>query len=161
MLRLKKIFFILKKTFASLRNDRAFTLVEMLFAFWVFTIIVFFLSPLLSVLVQHNTPAKRLQAMEWDVFSSQIKKEIRMSTKAQVVNNRLILTEDTGSITIEKYENILRRRVNNTGHEVYLQNIAEVNFTLLPNTVRIAIKDLNQKEYTINIPSFLNWSSSQ
>jgi competence protein ComGF len=131
----------------------------MLFAFLVFTIIIFFISPLLSVLVQRNTPAKRLQEMEWDIFSSQIKKEIRMSTKVQVVNNRLILTEDMGSITIEKYENILRRRVNNTGHEVLLQNIAEVNFTLLPNTVRIAIKDLNQREYMINVPSFLNWSS--
>jgi competence protein ComGF len=101
-----------------------------------------------------------MQAMEWDVFSSQIKKEIRMSTKAQVVNNRLILTEDTGSITIEKYGSILRRRVNNTGHEVYLQNIAEVNFTLLSNTVRINIKDLNRKEYMINIPSFLNWNGN-
>jgi competence protein ComGF len=131
----------------------------MLFAFLVFTIIIFFISPLLSVLVQRNTPAKRLQEMEWDIFSSQIKKEIRMSTKVQVVNNRLILTEDMGSITIEKYENILRRRVNNTGHEVLLQNIAEVNFTLLPNTVRIALKDLNQREYMINVPSFLNWSS--
>lgn len=160
MLRLKKIFFIFKKTFAKSLNEQAFTLVEMLFAFLVFTIIIFFISPLLSLFVQHNIPSKRLQEMEWDVFSSQIKKEIRMSTKAQVVNNVLILTEDTGSITIEKYENILRRRVNSTGHEVLLQNIGEVTFTLLPNTVRVAVKDLNQKEYMIDIPSFLNWSSS-
>lgn len=98
--------------------------------------------------------------MEWDVFSSQIKKEIRMSTKGQVVNNRLILTEDIGSVTFEKYENILRRRVNNTGHEVLLQNVAEVNFTLLPNTVRVEVKDLNQIEHIVNVATFLNWGGN-
>jgi competence protein ComGF len=134
--------------------------VEMLFAFWVFTIIIFFISPLLSGMDQHHATSKRLQEMEWDVFSSQIKKEIRMSTKGQVVNNRLILTEDIGSVTFEKYDNILRRRVNNTGHEVLLQNVAEVNFTLLPNTVSVEVKDLNQIEHIVNVATFLNWSGN-
>jgi competence protein ComGF len=146
------------KAFAKFQNEQAFTLVEMLFAFWIFTVIIFFISPLFSVMLQHNDPSKRLQEMEWDVFSSQIKKEIRMSTKAQVVSNRLLLTEDVGSITFEKYENILRRRVNNTGHEVILQNVSEVNFTLLPNTIRVTVKDLKQKEYIVNVSSYLNWS---
>ncbi|MDP4105665.1 MAG: competence type IV pilus minor pilin ComGF [Bacillota bacterium] len=154
------IFFILKKVFAKLQNEHAFTLVEMLFAFWVFTIIIFFISPLLSGMVQHHATSKRLQEMEWDVFSSQIKKEIRMSTKGQVVNNRLILTEDIGSVTFEKYDNILRRRVNNTGHEVLLQNVAEVNFSLLPNTVRVEVTDLNQIEHIVNVATFLNWSGN-
>jgi competence protein ComGF len=157
---LKRIFFRLKKAFAKHLNEHAFTLVEMLFSFLVFTIIIFFISPLLGVMVQHNAPSIRLQEMEWDVFSSQIKKEIRMSTKGQVVSNRLILTEDGGSISFEKYENILRRRVNNTGHEVLLQNVAEVNFTLLPNMVRVDVKDLNHREYLLNVPTFLNWSST-
>jgi competence protein ComGF len=150
----------LKKAFVKHQNEKAFTLVEMLFSFWVFTIIVFFILPLLGVMVQHNAPSIRLQEMEWDVFSSQIKKEIRMSTKGQVVSNRLILTENTDSITFEKYENILRRRVNNTGHEVLLQNVAEVNFTVLPNMVRVDVKDLNHREYLVYVPTFLNWGST-
>jgi competence protein ComGF len=106
-------------------------------------------------MLQHNDLKERLQTMEWDVFCSQIKKEIRISTKFQVVGNRLILTQDSGTIYIEKYENILRRRVNSTGHEVLLQNVSEVNFTLMPASIKVAVKDLNQKEYTVNIYSLV------
>lgn len=160
MLRLKRIGLILKKTFANCLNEHAFTLVEMLFAFFIFTMIIFLISPVFSIMLQQNDRQRRLQMMEWEVFCSQIKKEIRMSTKAQVVNNRLFLTEDTGTIVFEKYENILRRRVNNTGHEVLLQNISDVNFTLMPNTVIVTVRDLQQRQYIVNVYSFINWGAA-
>jgi competence protein ComGF len=102
----------------------------------------------------------RLQTMEWEVFCSQMKKEIRMSTNIQVVSNHLILTEDNGTVTFEKYENILRRRVNNSGHEVVLQNVSDVTFTLLPNRIRISVKDLHDKEYITNVYPFIDGSGT-
>ncbi|MCQ6278084.1 ComGF family competence protein [Bacillus sp. EB600] len=142
-------------------NERAFTLVEMLFAFSIFTIIIFFISPLFEIMLQQNDLQKRQQAMEWDVFCSQIKKEIRMSSKAQLVGASLVLTEDAGTIDYEQYGNVLRRRVNSTGHEVLLQNVSEVNFSLMPNTVRVTVKDLNRRDYIVNIYSFLDWNGAQ
>jgi competence protein ComGF len=112
-------------------------------------------------MLQHNELQKRQQTMEWDVFCSQIKKEIRMSSKAQLVGTSLVLTEDAGTIVYEKYGNVLRRRVNNTGHEVLLQNVSEVNFSLMPNTVRVTVKDLYRRDYTVNVYSFLDWNGAQ
>jgi competence protein ComGF len=108
----------------------------------------------------NNNFQERRQELEWEVFCSQMKKEIRMSTKVQVSGSSLILTEDVGTVVYEQYENVLRRRVNLTGHEVLLQNISNVNFTLLKNSINVAIKDLNGKDYTVMVYSFLNWSGA-
>lgn len=155
---MKTTIFIWKKIFVKLQNEHAFTLVDMLFALMVFTMIIFLVSPAISMMKQSINLQNRLQTMEWDVFCSQIKKEIRMSTKVQVVDNRLLLTEDVGTVTFEKYENLLRRRVNNTGHEVLLQNVSEVTFTQMPSTINVFVKDLHQREYSANIYSFIAWN---
>jgi competence protein ComGF len=147
----------LKSSFAASQNEQAFTLIEMLFSFTIFTIIVFFISPIFQMILGNTPQQGRIQDLEWEVFCSQMKKEIRMSTKVQVSANTLILTEDVGTVVYEKYQNILRRRVYMTGHEVLLQNIANVNFTMLKNSIRVAVKDLNGKDYTVTVYSFLNW----
>lgn len=149
-----------KQIYVNYRNERGFTLIDMLFAFSIFTIIIFFISPLFEIMLQSNELQKRLQVMEWEVFCSQIKKEIRMSTKAQVLNNSLVLTEDAGSVVYEKYDNVLRRRVNNTGHEVLLQNVSEVSFALMPGSIRITVKDLNSSDHMVNVYSFLDWNAA-
>jgi len=99
----------------------------------------------------------RLQDMEWEVFSSQIKKEIRMSTNAQVVGQTLILADDKGTVSIEKYGNTIRRRVNSKGHEVILQNVSQLTFTELNNGVKITVKDLNGKTYMLTVYSYIQW----
>jgi competence protein ComGF len=153
---LEKLVIFRKKLFVVLQNENAFTMGEMLFAFSIFTFIIFFISPIFSIILQQQDEQKRLQTMEWEVFCSQIKKEIRMSTKAQVIGNRLILTEDPATIVFEQYQNVLRRRVNSTGHEVLLQNVSEVNFSLATGTIQVEVKDINKRQYTVNIYSFIN-----
>jgi competence protein ComGF len=151
---------MVKKRFVVYLNDRAFTLIDTLFAFSIFIIIIFFISPVFQLMLNNRDIKGRLQVMEWEVFSSQIKKEIHGSQNAVVVGGNLVLSEDTETIVYEKYNNILRRRVNNSGHEVVLQNVSEVTFTLLNNAVRVSLKSLNGKEYSITIYSFLEWKTS-
>lgn len=151
---------MVKKRFVVYLNDRAFTLIDTLFAFSIFIIIIFFISPVFQLMLNNRDIKGRLQVMEWEVFSSQIKKEIHGSQHAEVVGGSLVLSEDTETIVYEKYNNILRRRVNNSGHEVVLQNVSEVTFTLLNNAVRVSMKSLNGKEYSITIYSFLEWKTS-
>ena len=156
----KTTLFLKKQKYAAYWNEWAFTLVEMMFAFSLFWIIVFFISPLLHLILNHHELPERIQDLQWQVFCSQVKKEIRMSTKVQVLNGSLILTEDAGTAIFEKYENSLRRRVNETGHEILLQNVSNASFELLGNAVKITIKDLNQKVYTVVAYSFLDWGGS-
>jgi competence protein ComGF len=147
-----------KPKYAVYSNEKAFTLLEVLFAFSIFTIIIFFMTPVFQIILNNKDSHAQIQAMEWEVFCSQIKKEIRLSTRAQVIANRLILTKDTETIQYEKYGSNLRRRVNSTGHEILLQNVSQYSFTLLNNAVKVHVTDLWGKEYSVVVYSLVEWN---
>jgi competence protein ComGF len=119
--------------------------------------IVFFMAPVLQIVLDNKDSNGRLQEMEWDVFCSQVKKEIRISSKAEVVSGRLVLTVNNESINYEKYGSNLRRRVNSSGHETLLQNVSSVTFTRINNSVKIIIKDVWGKEYNVVVHSYIQW----
>lgn len=156
---MKEMLFYPKPKYAVCSNEKAFTLLEVLFAFSIFTIIIFFMTPFFQIILNNKDSHAQIQAMEWEVFCSQIKKEIRLSTRAQVIANRLILTKDTETIQYEKYGSNLRRRVNSTGHEILLQNVSQYSFTLLNNSVKINVTDLWGKEYSVVVYSLVDWNT--
>jgi competence protein ComGF len=153
--RLNTILFKLKRKYAEWRNERAFTLIEALLALSIFTTIVFFVMPMLQVLLHNIDSTSSVQQFEWDVFCSQVKKEVRMSSRVEVISGRLYLTKEPDTIVYEKYGSNIRRRVNSTGHEIILQNAAEVDFTLLTNAVKIKVKDLWGKDYSFTAFSLI------
>jgi competence protein ComGF len=143
--------------FVKCQNESAFTLLEVLFAFSIFMTIVFFMVPMLHIVLDKKDSNGRLQEMEWDVFCSQIKKEIRISSKAEVVSGRLVLTNNNESINYEKYGSNLRRRVNSSGHETLLQNVSSVTFIRNNNSVKIIVLDVWGKEYNVVVHSYIQW----
>jgi len=139
-------------------NEKAFTLIEVLIAFSIFSTIIFFMTPIFQIILNTKGNDAELQAMEWEVFCSQIKKEIRLSSRAEVVSGRLILTNDTEKVQIEMYGSNLRRRVNSTGHEIILQNVSQSSFSLTNNAVKITVIDTRGKEYAVTCYSLVNWN---
>lgn len=113
--------------------------------------------PILQIVLYNKDSSVRLQEMEWDVFCSQIKKEIRISSKAEVVSGRLVLTNNNETITYEKYGSNIRRRVNSLGHETLLQNVLSVTFTRINNSVKIKVKDVWGKEYIVMVFPYIQW----
>jgi competence protein ComGF len=85
--------------------------------------------------------------MEWEVFTSQIKKEIRMSTSITVLNQTLLLQKDGQTIFYEKYGTNLRRRVDYKGHEILLQNVGTFQFEKIGNGIRVKLVDKYGHEY--------------
>jgi competence protein ComGF len=148
-----------KQKYALFLNENAFTLIEALFALSIFTIIVFFMTPIFQVMLKNIDAHASIQEMEWTVFCSQIKKEIRMSTNAEVVSGKLYLTKDADTIIYEKYDSNIRRRVNFTGHEIILQNVGEFTFTLLNSAVKVNVKDIWGNEYAVTAYSLINWNT--
>ncbi|WHZ06123.1 competence type IV pilus minor pilin ComGF [Neobacillus sp. YX16] len=138
-------------------NEKAFTLLEVLFAFSIFTTIVFFMFPVFQIISDNKDSNGRLQAMEWDVFCSQIKKEIHISSKAEVISGNLVLTLNNEKILYEKYGSNIRKRVNSTGHETLLQNVSLVTFTRINNSVKITVKDVWEREYSVVVHSYIEW----
>jgi len=155
-----KIISFKKRKFAQFLNEKAFTLIEALFALSIFTMIVFFMTPIFQVMLKNIDSHAGIQEMEWTVFCSQIKKEIRMSSHAEVVSGKLILTKDADTIIYEKYGTNLRRRVNSTGNEIILQNVADFTFTLLNNAVKVNVKDIWEHEYSCIAYSVMNWNAA-
>lgn len=154
-----KVFLNKKQKLVLLQNEQAFTLLEVLFAFSIFTTIIFFLTPAIQVLLNHSDSQERLQEMEWQVFCSQIKKEIRVSSNVEVLSGKLVITNQNETVYYEKYTQNLRRRVNSTGHEVALQNVSSVNFIRENNAVKIVITDIWGNEYSTRIHSFIQWAA--
>ena len=139
------------------QSEQAFTLLEVMFAFSIFTTIAFFLTPVLQIILNNEDSEVRLQEMEWEVFCSQVKKEIRSVSRAEVISGRLVLTNNNETIYYEKYGTNLRRRVNSAGHELILQNVLEVTFTRLKNAVKINVKDSWGHDYAVTIHSYIDW----
>lgn len=154
---MKKTLFTPKQRYASSQSEQGFTLLEVMFAFSIFTTIAFFLTPVLQITLNNEDSKERLQEMEWEVFCSQVKKEIRSVSRAEVSSGRLVLTNNNETIYYEKYGTNLRRRVNLTGHELLLQNVLEVSFTRLKNAVKINVKDSWGHEYVVTIHSYIDW----
>jgi competence protein ComGF len=138
-------------------NEKAFTLLEVLFAFSIFTPIVFFMFPVFQIILDDKDSNGRLQNMEWDVFCSQIKKEIHISSKAEVISGNLVLTLNNEKFLYEKYGTNIRKRVNSTGHETLLQNVSVVTFTRINNSVKITVIDVWEREYSVVVHSYIEW----
>jgi competence protein ComGF len=156
---LRKLRCIPKQKYVDRSNNYGFTLIEVLLALAILSTIVFFMGPIFQTILQNQGSERALQAMEWEVFSMQIKKEIRMSSKAEVVSGRLVLTKDGETVYYEKYGSYLRRRVNSLGHEIVLQNVANYSFTVMPSSIMVMVTDLKSKNYSFVAFSLVDWGN--
>lgn len=133
-------------------NSRGFTLAEVLLSFSIFCLIVSFLPVIVPILIHQHPIEMRIQRLEWEIFISQIKKEIRMSQNISVSSQRLQLERDGQLIIYEKYGANLRRRVDNKGHEILLQQVHSFQFERLLNGVSVSVTDLYGNQYREAVP---------
>ena len=136
-------------------NEAGFTLVEMLLAFSIFLTLVSFLPLISRIMLQDQLLENRIQRMEWEVFSAQIKKEIRVSKKITVNNQLLLLEKDGQTISYEKYGTNIRRRVDFKGHEILLQRVSNFRFENIINGVRVYVVDQYGNVYWEEIYAYI------
>jgi competence protein ComGF len=137
-------------------NNKGFTMLEMLFAFSIFCLIISYVPIFYKIVIHEDSLNRRLQEMEWEVFVSQVKKEIRMSDRLQISGSKLFLEKDGRLILYEKYGDNLRRRVDFSGHEVLLQQVDSIDFKKLHNGVQMTVTDKGGREKTTAIRSFID-----
>ncbi|MBM4762274.1 competence type IV pilus minor pilin ComGF [Bacillus sp. B15-48] len=139
----------------ALLNDRGFTIVEMLIAFMVFCLLMALFPLGLKTVLGYEYSEARMQKLEWEVFTSQLKKELRMCNAVNIQDDKLFLQRGSDTVLYEKYGTNLRRRVNFSGHEIILQNVAEVKFNSLPEGYKITVIDSSGNEHNANIRAFI------
>jgi competence protein ComGF len=137
-------------------GNKGFTLVEALLGLSAFCLLASLLPIFFQVLNNINHGNSRLHAMEWEVFSNQIKKEIRMSQRINPQVNKLFLTKDTDIILYEQFGTNLRRRVNLSGNEILLQNVKSVRFESIKNGVIVEVENSWKRKYSFTARVFID-----
>lgn len=124
-------------------NDYGFTMLNFLFAFSLFLLVVSFFPILLKSLAINCSKI----SYDVDLFFEHIGMEIVEARELSVSGTTLFLSKHDGKIvSFEKYNQNIRRRVNGAGNEILIQGVDEVSYQLVHNGVIVTIK---QKERII------------
>lgn len=150
-----KMPFIKRNKNAKGLNEHGFTMLEMLFAFSIFCVISTFLPIMFQIIFSSHSMEARIQNMEWELFVNQFKKEIQAGESVEVVNGQLRIINGVDRSTFQKYQDILRKQVNGTGHEVVLQNVKSVSFSKNGQSVAIVVETIFNQTKTATIFSFI------
>ncbi len=130
-------------------HNGGFTFVEMLLSFSLFLVLTSFVPIGIHMLLEEGLISKELQKMEWEVFVSQAKKEIRMSDGVFITGDHLSFTMNGQLVTYEKYGSNLRRQVDRKGRELILHEVKTAVFEPVLQGVRISVVDTFEKSYTV------------
>lgn len=138
-----------------MKKEAGYTLLEMLISFSLFLMMMSFVPIIIKMTKEHQETSVSLSTLEWDLFVQQLTLEIRAGHQVECSNQKLTFVNDYNQmVTYEKYGNMIRRRVNGTGHEVVLQNVSSAQFIKVPQGVLIQIKDLESRLYAERMSLF-------
>ncbi|HWO96017.1 MAG TPA: competence type IV pilus minor pilin ComGF [Bacillus sp. (in: firmicutes)] len=138
-----------------MKKEDGYTLLEMLISFSLFLMMMSIVPLMIKMTKEHQEMTVSLSTLEWDLFLQQLTFEVREGHQVECSHERLTFTNYYHqTITYEKYGEMIRRRVNGTGHEVVLQNISSVQFSKVPQGVLIQIKDLENRLYAERVSLF-------
>ncbi|WP_158598216.1 competence type IV pilus minor pilin ComGF [Falsibacillus albus] len=129
----------------KLSRNNGFTLLEALFILLIFSFMVAFV-PLIVSSYQKINQYDPSTIFEWELFLVQLRNEIKESADISLSSGTLSLTTAKGTVQYEKYSDVIRRRINYQGHEVVLQNIKNIEFTLNQNELLMKVQFQNQKK---------------
>jgi competence protein ComGF len=130
-------------------QNKGYTLISVLFSLSVFLIITPMLAPYIKLFIQLPVSSTLLAEQESvDLFFYFLQKEIAQSKHVEVKDNALYLTmANEEIIQFEKYNNLLRRRVNFTGHEVMLFNVSDFHVTKFTHSILVSILTTGGNDY--------------
>ncbi|WLR56363.1 competence type IV pilus minor pilin ComGF [Mesobacillus subterraneus] len=136
------------------QSEKGFTMVEMLLSVLLFLLIVSMLPLGMKIILDNRVADTAVRKMEWEVFSSQVKKEIRSAQQLTVQSDKLLMKVDGQFILYEKYASSMRRRVNYQGHEILVQNLSSFSFGKIADGVEIKAKSVQGGNYSVRIHQF-------
>ncbi|WP_249594820.1 competence type IV pilus minor pilin ComGF [Peribacillus frigoritolerans] len=132
---------VIGNPFVMLRKNDGFTMIELLFSLLILMSTSLLVLQLFSIIHTQMRSVDKLHPKEWEVFTMQMKQEVRSSKTQDVMGNKLYLLSGEQLSSLEQYEDKVRRRVDGMGHEVILQNISEFRVDKDGSVIVINITD--------------------
>lgn len=110
---------------AYLRNEKGFNFITVL----TMVSLIFLTIPFFSTALQLTKPVHNHQDLAVQEFFRFIRDDIIKSHNSYVIDDALYLHQaEDEIIVISQYTDLVRRQVNQTGHEVYLRDVDELKF---------------------------------
>ncbi|MHA6250979.1 competence type IV pilus minor pilin ComGF [Oceanobacillus sp. CAU 1775] len=130
-------------------NKNGFTFITTLFMISILALTL----PFLSYSLQAVGKSSNYDELAIHEFYRFLRNELIESTSINIAGNNLYLTQeldDEGEVNvavISQYDSLIRRQVNNVGHEVLLFDISSVTFNEHPYGLNIVIVSKDGKAY--------------
>jgi competence protein ComGF len=122
------------------RDEKGFTLIEALLSFSLFCMISLSMPLMMkgfSMIKQDLVPPRYY---EWNLFHESVRNELKNAKDIKVMTNQISFIIDGETILYEKYNQSIRRRVNNRGHEIVLQTVDQVAFDVINQGVHVDLE---------------------
>ncbi|GLY09945.1 competence type IV pilus minor pilin ComGF [Pseudobacillus badius] len=109
-------------------NNKGFTMVESLLVLMIFISIAALFPLVYGALYRTEEQLDPERRAEWELFILQLRKEMHLSHSLQITEERIIFVQGADLVSIEKYQEGVRRRVGGRGHEIILQEVVSIRF---------------------------------
>jgi competence protein ComGF len=120
-------------------NEKGITLIELIISLAIILAIAALVPLLIKAITFAGKESKGTTIEETEMFFTDIGKEIRVAKEVGVSQQQLVLKAKNGDILVFSfYQGRIRKQVNGTGHEIWLQNTA--SFTAENNGRWIILK---------------------
>ncbi|KAA0549437.1 prepilin-type N-terminal cleavage/methylation domain-containing protein [Bacillus sp. BGMRC 2118] len=136
-------------------NQNGYTMIEMLLVLLILLTFTLLFPQLFIQLSRWIETPSSLHSFEWEVAMNQITMDVREADEIEIENTRLRI-KNMDEILYEQYGQIVRRRVNNQGHEVILQQIRGIQFYYIQGGIEIEVEDVEGRKYERKIYRWTN-----
>ncbi|HLR14423.1 MAG TPA: competence type IV pilus minor pilin ComGF [Bacillota bacterium] len=127
-----------------MNNTKGFTLLSALFSLSVLIMIL----PLLSMslkLVQQDPHEYTIDVHHFFIF---LRNDIIQATEVESTNHSLTLRLGSNvDATYQLYGTVIRRQVQNKGHEIYIRNVQSLGFQQTDHRINIEVTTTNGEKY--------------
>ncbi|WP_169818547.1 competence type IV pilus minor pilin ComGF [Domibacillus iocasae] len=137
-------------------NSNGFTMLEALIVLIVFTACAASIPLLYDGAYRTIEAAKAEKNMEWELFIIQLRNEMHVSQDWHLSASRLQYSPvdlNDSIVSINKYNDKIRRQVNGQGHEIMLQNVESATFSIEGGNLYIHVTFSNGEEEGASIHS--------
>ncbi|MGE6629331.1 competence type IV pilus minor pilin ComGF [Bacillus sp. NPDC077027] len=127
-------------------NEDGFTFVHSLvqFQLYLFLSISAMMLLFLTVKIKPFDQLQHFSKMEWQLTMNQIDEELKKAVTVRAINHGHaleVVTHKGQIITFERYKNMIRKRVDSTGHLPLLQKVDELKVITNQQTTVLRVKD--------------------
>ncbi|MFC7370417.1 competence type IV pilus minor pilin ComGF [Fictibacillus iocasae] len=125
-------------------NELGMSLIELLIALAMIVTVAACIPLLMNVITTAGKEGKGTAIEETEMFYHDIGTEIRAAKEVSVLQGKLVVkvkTDDTAVFSL--YQDKIRKQVNGTGHEIWLQNVSSFKPVMTAGVLSLQITDKN------------------